>query len=177
MKKKGKIIKDRKLTILVTLAVIFALIFLGGSQALSKGKPWKPNYIATVDGHINGDGEVEIKRDRVSSGRGDNFGLDFEEIAGETIWNTFSGFRLGWLSISISERAPRGSSFHYSWSEGEVDYSLTGWGSFEYNKKEERFIFLSEGYYKLTEWPTPEPSVTVWEGELLFHINGTPLPE
>lgn len=169
MRSKGELIKKQKLTILVIVAVIFALIFLGGSQALSKRPPWKPNYTAVVEGDIYGAGEVKMQSGRVSSGPGDTFTLYFDGIDG------FEGPYTGWLDINIDRRHSRGS-FYYSWTQDEVDYSLSGWGSFEYNKKEKWFIFISVGDYELIEWDD-YPSSTVWEGKLNFEIYGAPLPE
>lgn len=172
---KGELIKKQKLTILVIVAVIFALIFLGGSQALSKKRrpPWNPNYdvvFNSVNFEIEGGGPVKMQRGTVTSGPGDIFVLDFGTIFGE-----FGGKHSGWLDIVIPRRSGRGQ-FYYSWSQGELDYSLSGLGTFDYDKKEKSFIFSSVEDYSLIEWTPPYPN-TMWVGYLEFDIYGTPLDQ
>ena len=107
MKSKGELVKNQKLTVLVIFAIIFVLIFLYGSQALSKRPPWRPNYYAVVEGDLVGDGEVKLQRGTVRSGPGDTFYLclcviDFitREIANISI------FGLSRQALNISRWMP-----------------------------------------------------------------------
>lgn len=165
---------------MVIVSVIFALIFLGGSQALSKSPPRDNNYCAeftSVGDAIVGAGlVVGGPRGIFSSPRGYLFILNLN-TTNYVDWDNFAGEKGGLLDINFNRRSGMWR-FYYAWPEGEIDYSLEGECTFEYNKKTGLFEFVSQGEYYIRNWGSddpPVPSEIVWAGELSFTIDGIPL--
>lgn len=176
MQSKRELIKEKKSTILLIVTVILALVFLGGSQAISKRPPAPPSvhhYCADVTsdtGDIDGEGLVGMKRGVITSRLEVGFPLYFdEEIFNNEIAEDFGGEHCGWLDVGFLKPSGKGS-FYYSWDQGDVRYSLSGSGDYVYNKKEGSLFFTSQGEEYVIHnigWPME----THWFGPLYFQIH------
>ena len=170
---RGEFIRNQKLTILAIFVIIFALIFLSGSQALSKGRPSRANYCAVFGfgGDIEGEGLVGIKRDSATSPVG-TFTLEFSEKIKNI--GIFAGeHEGGWLSVGGNKLSGT-ANFYYGFSMGGENYSLSGSGKYERNKKEGTLYFWFEG----DEFEIRGPPITIqWSGRLTFDIYVTPLDQ
>jgi len=162
---------NKKLMILTIVTVMATLISLGGSQVLSGGPGFKPNYDAEFTGDIEGGGPVEWSRGRfISSGASAS---DYE-LKFSLIFEDFEGEHVGWLMMMVDQKSGW-TLFEYRWSEEGNNYDLSGHGWFIPNKKEKTFIFTSDGTYRLVQWfqpPDYEPSKELWTGDPQFEIYG-----
>jgi hypothetical protein len=187
MKTKGEVLKVKKLTILVIVAVISALICFGGRQVLSNKPPkppkppaFQPNYSAVFEDHIEGEGEVEWGKggDIISDPDTEDFPLYFE-TTGDVNWDAVSGQHFGWLKI---RKASGSTFFQYTWSDEDPDtgdvrnFHLLGYGTFSKTTgKEKTFTFISAGEYELVEWFYEPPYAIRQYVYPVFTISGTPL--
>jgi hypothetical protein len=147
----------KKLKILAIVTVMAALISLGGSQVLSRGPGFKPNYDAEFTGHIEGGGPVEWRRTYSISSDGYTYTLVFSGEGGfwvDDFGKDFVGpHDEGWLAMLVDKQSGR-ALFEYRWSDDMGNnYDLSGHGEFESSKKKGSFTFTSDGeMYTLVQW-------------------------